>query len=100
MLLIAGLAVVAAAVYAIARKLDVRLVLAVAAVTLGILAGRPEVIVHRFFAGMTNPEYLIPLCCAMGFAFTLRHTLCDQHLVHTLVHPLRRARVLLIPGAV
>ena len=36
----------------------------------------------------------------MGFAHVLRHTGCDQHLVHLLVQPLTKVRFLLIPGTV
>jgi DcuC family C4-dicarboxylate transporter len=100
MTIVLGLLIVAAAIYAIVRKGDVRLVLVVAALALGVVAGKPAWIVDRFFATLTNPQFVIPLCCAMGFAHVLRYTLCDQHLVHWLVQPLRRARLLLIPGAV
>jgi DcuC family C4-dicarboxylate transporter len=44
--------------------------------------------------------FVVPICCAMGFAHVLLLTGCDQHLVHLLIRPLRRVRVLLIPGAV
>ncbi len=36
----------------------------------------------------------------MGFAYVLRQTGCDQHLVHLLITPFQRARSLLIPGTV
>ena len=42
----------------------------------------------------------MPIGCCVGFAYVLRHTGCDQHLVHLLVRPLRRVRCLLIPGVV
>jgi DcuC family C4-dicarboxylate transporter len=36
----------------------------------------------------------------MAFSYVLRHTGCDQHLVHLLVRPLSRVRPLLVPGTV
>ncbi|MFN3649931.1 MAG: C4-dicarboxylate transporter DcuC [Armatimonadota bacterium] len=95
-----GLVIIAAAVFAVLRRVDVRLALLLAALALGTLAGDPAAIVQKFFATFTSPDYVIPLGCAMGFAYVLRHTECDQHLVHLLTDPLRKARIFLIPGAV
>jgi DcuC family C4-dicarboxylate transporter len=92
--------IIAAAVVAIAKQVDVRLVLTLAGLALGVLAGRPDVIVETFFSTFTNEQFVVPICTAMGFAYVLKQTECDQHLVHLLVRPLERARALLIPGAV
>src|SRR5262245_23572158 len=100
LLLLSGLAIIAAAVYAVMRRVEVRLALGIAALLLGILAGDPLAIVRMFFATLAREQFVVPICCAMGFAYVLRHTGCDQHLVHLLTQPLRRARVVLIPGAV
>lgn len=100
MTLVFGIAIIAAAVYAVLRKVEVRLALLLAALLLGALAGDVPAIVRKFFATLTAPQYVIPLCCSMGFAYVLRHTLCDQHLVHALSGPLRKGRTFLIPGAV
>lgn len=98
--LILGLGVIAGAVVAVVRRLDVRLALLAAGFALGALAGRPQAILQKFFATLVAPEFVVPICSAMGFAFVLRHTGCDRHLVHLLARPLRRARLWLIPGAV
>jgi DcuC family C4-dicarboxylate transporter len=98
--LIPGLIVIALAVYGVVRRVDVRLVLIPAALVLGTLAGQPALIVQKFLATLADERYVVPICTAMGFAYVLRHTECDQHLVWLLVKPLRRARVLVIPGAV
>ena len=100
LLLLSGLAIIAAAVYAVVRRVEVRLALGIAALLLGILAGDPLAIVRMFFATLAREQFVVPMCCAMGFAYVLRHTGCDQHLVHLLTQPLRRARAVLIPGAV
>jgi C4-dicarboxylate transporter, DcuC family len=95
-----GLLVIAAAVIAVIRNVDVRLALLLAALTLGTMAGAPANIVRKFFQTLAAEEFLVPICAAMGFAHVLRHTRCDRHLVHVLTDPLRRMRLLLIPGAV
>jgi DcuC family C4-dicarboxylate transporter len=100
MMLWLGLAVVAATVYAVLRRVEVRLALLVAAVLLGALAGQPQVILYRFFETFTSQQFVVPICSAMGFAYALRHAGCDRELVRLLVAPLRRRRRLLIPGAV
>ena len=61
--------------------------------------GLPAMMV-RVAAEMANPQTVVPIGSAMGFAFVLRLTGCDQHLVQLLVTPLRRIRFLLIPGGI
>jgi DcuC family C4-dicarboxylate transporter len=97
---IAGLLIIAAAVVAIAHRVDVRLALLLAAYALGGLAGNVAPITQTFFVTLTNEQFVLPICTAMGFAHVLRHSSCDRHLVHLLAQPLRYFRVLLIPGAV
>lgn len=98
-LLLAGL-IIAAAVYAVARGVDVRLALLVAAFALAGLKGDLAPIVVKFIATFSDEQYVVPICTAMGFAYVLRHTGCDQHLVRLLTRPLRSARIFLIPGVV
>jgi C4-dicarboxylate transporter, DcuC family len=81
-------------------RLDVRLVLLAGALplfgaTLGLGAFCAQV------AGeMVNAGTVVPICSAVGFAYVLRVTECDQHLVHLLLRPLRRLRGLLVPGGI
>lgn len=98
--LLAAVAVISLAVVAILRRVDVRLALFLAALALGALAGNPMAIVRRFLITLADEKFVVPICTAMGFAHVLRHTQCDQHLVHLLVRPLERVRGLLIPGTV
>jgi DcuC family C4-dicarboxylate transporter len=98
--LLLGVAIIAAAIVAILRQVDVRLALLLAALALGAIVGKPQGVVQKFFTTLTAQEFVIPICCSMGFAYVLRQTLCDQHLIHLLTDPLRRAKLLLIPGAV
>lgn len=98
--LVFGYLVVVLAVVGVARRIDVRLVLFGAAIALGAIAGDIGPIVRTFLRTLCAEQYIVPICSAMGFAQVLRHSGCDQHLVQLLVKPIRRFRVLLIPGAV
>jgi DcuC family C4-dicarboxylate transporter len=100
MLLGLGLLVVLGALYAIWRGVDVRLALLLAALLLGTMAGDLAVIVRTFFATFANERFVVPICSAMGFAYVLKHTQCDAHLVHVLLRPLLKVRWLLIPSTV
>jgi C4-dicarboxylate transporter, DcuC family len=95
-----GLLVIGATVLAVLRKLDVRLALFLGALVLGCLSGNPMTIVRTFLSTLTREQFVVPICTALGFAYVLRLTKCDQHLVQLLVAPLRRVRPLLVPGTV
>lgn len=100
LLIVLAALVVAAAVFGIFRGMDVRLALMLAALTLAGMAGDVRPVVREFLATFSNEKFVVPICSAMGFAYVLRHTQCDQHLVHLLTKPLQHARGLLIPGVV
>ena len=55
---------------------------------------------REFLATFSNEKFVVPICTAMGFAYVLRHTGCERHLVLLLVKPLRRVRFLLVPGVI
>lgn len=98
--LLLGLVIVGLAIFAVVRGADVRLTLALAAITLGIIAGQPVIILQRFLVTLSDEKFVVPICSAMGFAYVVRHCGCDEHLVQLLCKPLRRIRILMIPGAV
>jgi DcuC family C4-dicarboxylate transporter len=96
----AALVVVVGAVVLIVRGWDVRLVLISSALVIGTMAGDIARVVREFLATFSNEKFVVPICSAMGFAYVLRHTGCERHLVLLLVKPLRRVRVLLVPGII
>lgn len=98
--LLLGLLIIAGAVVAVFRRVDVRLAIGGAGLLLGLVGGDPWSVIRAFIASFVDPKTVIPICFAMGFAFVLKETGCDQHLVQLLVVPLRRARLLLVPGTV
>ncbi len=98
--MLAGTVLIILTILAVNRGVEVRFTLLAAALALGLLASDPWKIVHKFFATFTDEKFVVPICMAMGFAYVIRHTGCDQHLVRLLVRPLTRVRALLIPGSV
>jgi DcuC family C4-dicarboxylate transporter len=100
MTLLLGALVVLGGIYAVYRRVDVRLALLVTSLVLGVLAADAPAIVRMFFATFSNERFVVPICTAMGFAYVLKLTGCDQHLVHLLVKPLTPVRGLLVPGTV
>lgn len=97
---LAGLLVIVLTVAAILRRAEVRLTLVLAALALGLVGRDPMLIVRTFLEGFTDEKFLLPIGSCMGFAYVLRHTGCDRHLVHLLLRPLLHVRFLLIPGVV
>jgi DcuC family C4-dicarboxylate transporter len=89
---------IGAAVRLVIKGWDVRLVLFATSLLIGVASGGIVPVVRTFLATISNEKFVVPICCAMGFAYVLRHTGCDRHLVLLLVNPLRRVRWLLIPG--
>lgn len=100
LLLSAAVVVIIGVAVLTARGFDVRLVLSAAALLLGALAGDPTVIVRTFLNTFSDEKFVIPICSAMGFAYVLKHTGCDEHLVRLLVAPVRRVKFLMIPGVI
>jgi DcuC family C4-dicarboxylate transporter len=100
MILSLSLLVIVLAVLVVLRGGEVRLTLLLAAVVLATLAGEPLVVLRTFLDTFASEQFLVPIGCCMGFAFVLRHTQCDQHLVHLLMAPLQWLRPLVLPGAV
>jgi DcuC family C4-dicarboxylate transporter len=107
---IAAVVIVVAAVGLVVRGWDVRLVLLTAAVVISLetsLFAEPSnrfqalaLVVREFLATFSNEKFVVPICSAMGFAYVLRHTGCERHLVLLLVRPIRHIRWLLVPGVI
>jgi len=85
---------------AIVKKMETRLALFLSGVIMAALAGKPAAAVDAFSKAMVNPGLVTVICTVMGFAFVMKLTKCDSHLVHLLAGILGRFRVILIPGTV
>ena len=85
---------------AIIKKFETRLVLFLSGVAMAALSGKPMDAVTAFSAAMVNSGLVPVICTVMGFAFVMKLTKCDAHLVHLLAGVLGKFRVILIPGTV
>ncbi len=84
----------------VAHGVEVRLVLLLAALPLFAATGSLPSMLRKMAGELTNAGTVVPICAAMGFAYVLRLTECDTHLVRLLVRPLGYARPLLVPGGI
>src|SRR5271157_5492205 len=82
------------------RHVEVGLVLLAAAVPLFAVSGGLKQMLTKLVEEMANPGTVVPICAALGFAYVLRITECDQHLIRPLFRPLQHFRWLLIPGGI
>ncbi len=94
------LLVIAGSVWLTARRIDVRLALALGAAPMFLMAGKLPELFGYMAREMANPATIVPIGSAMGFSYVLRVSGCDQHLIHLLLRPLRRVQPLLVPGGV
>src|SRR5262245_45103410 len=94
-----ALVVLAVALYLLARRADVRLVLLGAGLTLAVAAGQPLAVADAFARGMVA-TMVGPICVSMGFAAVLGATGCDRHLVRLLLVPVQWAGWALLPGGI
>lgn len=91
--------VVIVMVWALIKRYETRLVLITAGIVLTMLTLKPMAALDAFAASMTNAGLIQAICSAMGFAFVISYTRCDEHLVTLLSKPLGRLGLLLIPAS-
>jgi C4-dicarboxylate transporter, DcuC family len=94
-----SLLVVAGAIWLMARRVEVRVVLLGAGLALAVLAGTPLLVADTFTKAMVA-AMVAPICASMGFAAVLARTGCDRALVRLLLAPIRRVPMLALPGGI
>lgn len=85
---------------AIVKKYETRMVLFLSGVAMAAMSGKPMEAVTAFSKAMVNEGLVTTICTVMGFAFVMKLTKCDSHLVHLLAGILGRFRMILIPGTI
>ncbi len=93
-----AVAVVVATVWALVKRFETRLVLLVAGLVMALLSGDPMAAFRQFDKSMTNPNLIIAICSALGFAGVVTVTKCDVHLVALLMKPLKKLGIFLLPA--
>ncbi|KJS20572.1 MAG: C4-dicarboxylate ABC transporter [Clostridiaceae bacterium BRH_c20a] len=100
MLVFLGAVIVVASVYFLIKQYESRMVLFAAGVLMALVAGNPMVALQAFATRMTTGGLITAICSVMGFAFVMKYTECDKHLINLLANGLAKVRPVLVPGAV
>ena len=99
MFLLVGAIVVIAVVYLLLKRHESRMVLIAAGILMCCIAGKPMASLDAFAKSMTNAGLITSVCSCMGFAWCMKYTGCDKHLVLAIGKVLKKMGFLLIPGA-
>ncbi|MGM9583714.1 MAG: C4-dicarboxylate transporter DcuC [Phascolarctobacterium sp.] len=99
MLLIIGALVVLGVIYLLLKRHESRMVLIAAGILMCIIGGKPMAALDAFAKSMTNAGLITSVCSCMGFAWCMKYTGCDKHLVVAIGKVLKKMGFLLIPGA-
>jgi DcuC family C4-dicarboxylate transporter len=98
-LLCIGILIVVATIVLLVKGVETRVVLLAAGFLMAIIAGNPLAAFNAFSARMVFGGLIEPILSVMGFAYVMKLTTCDAHLINLLASGLKRVRIILIPGA-
>ncbi|MEF4601942.1 C4-dicarboxylate ABC transporter, partial [Escherichia coli] len=85
-----AVAVIIVTVYLLIKKYETRMVLIGAGLLLCILSLTPLDAFTAFSDRMVSSSLIQAICSSMGFAYVMKYTKCDMHLVHVLSKVLTR----------
>lgn len=95
-----GLATIIGVLYLMIKQVETRLVLLGSGFLLCFLSIDPLSGFVAFEKGMVLTGFIKTILSVMGFAYVMKQTRCDTHLVNLMVSLLSRVRLIIIPGAV
>lgn len=84
-------------IFLLIKKRETRTVLIGVGLLLCLVSLNPILALDEFAKRMTTGGLITAICASMGFAYVMKFTRCDQHLVRLLTTPLRGLGFLLIP---
>ena len=90
---------IAVTVYLLIKKYETRTVLIGVGLLMAMLTLNPMAALDAFAKSMTSGGLIMAICSSMGFAYVMKYTQCDTHLVHLLTKPLSGLKFFLIPIA-
>jgi DcuC family C4-dicarboxylate transporter len=85
---------------AIIKRYEIRMVLFLSGLLMTILSGKWLAAFDAFSAAMVNSGLVPVICTVMGYAYVMKLTKCELHLVNLSAAFLTRCRRVLIPGTV
>lgn len=92
-----GIAILLATVYLLIKRYDTRTVLIGSGLLMCIIALNPLGAFDAFTKQMTNGGLIQSICSSMGFAFVMKYTRCDAHLVKLMTSFMAKLGLLLVP---
>ncbi|MDL2210602.1 C4-dicarboxylate transporter DcuC [Desulfovibrio sp. OttesenSCG-928-O18] len=95
-----GVAVIIGVVYMLVKQKETRLVLIGAGFLLCFLSVNPMTAFSAFEKSMTNAGLIKTILSVMGFAYVMKLTKCDAHLVNLMVGALSGVRGIIVPAVV
>lgn len=100
MLQIISLLIIAITIYLLIKRYETRMVLIGSGLIMCLLSLTPLAGLDAFSERMISGNLIQPICASMGFAYVMKYTQCDMHLVHALARMMNRLGFLLIPATV
>ena len=97
--IVLGIIIILATVYFLVKQYDTRMVLIAAGILMATIALDPLSALDGFAKRMTTGGLIQAICSVMGFAFVMKATKCDQHLIRLVAKGLSKVRLFLIPCA-
>jgi DcuC family C4-dicarboxylate transporter len=98
-LLILGIIIIVCVIVLLVKQVETRFVLFAAGLLMFCLGGDPMGTFAKFESMMITTMLIKTICSSMGFAYAMKATQCDAHLIHILAERLVKFRYILIPGA-
>ncbi len=100
MLIILGVVIIIATIYLLIKQYETRMVLFCSGLLMALIAGMPVEAFKAFSTRMVTGSLIEPILSVMGFAYVMKYTECDKHLIHLVLNFMKKIRPLLIPLAV
>ncbi|HGO5856402.1 TPA: C4-dicarboxylate transporter DcuC [Mannheimia haemolytica] len=97
--LIIAIVGIIATIYLLIKKHETRTVLIAMGLGMALLTLQPMAALDAFAKSMTSSGLIMAICSSMGFAYVMKSTGCDNHLVQLLTKPLSGLKFFLIPIA-
>ena len=85
---------------AIIKRYETRLVLITSGVLMAAASGKLYLAIDAFAKAMVNSGLVPVICTVMGFAFVMKYTECDKHMVQLLTGSITKMKTVLIPATV
>lgn len=95
-----GAGIILAVIVLLVKQYDTRLVLLSAGLLMAALAGEPFAAFRAFANNMVIVALVQTILSVMGFAYVMKMTKCDAHLVNLMMNLLGGVRIVIIPAAV